>query len=277
MTNKQAMGFAHHLIETCYYAKGHANSEVILAAHWVATNIIKLIGEKSYQLVTLKLFKEQKAEVLKRARELFSDKAEPFQIAQKLFDLNAWYDRTDKLYGPLTAQSIVQGYRTGAQRVGVELPFPPGDTRAKAVALEVLGKARGINDTMLSKIADDVLAWQESGDPLSGLEERLGNTYGIAKNRVKTIAQTTATPVFESGQELAFQDAGIKQKGWLSRRDGDVREEVTGDHVEADGQFVDMSDTFLVTGESLRWPGDPSGSAGNVINCRCTQMPGEFE
>jgi len=30
-----------------------------------------------------------------------------------------------------------------------------------------------------------------------------------------------------------------------------------------------MDQPFIVDGESLDYPGDPSGSAANVINCRC--------
>ena len=40
--------------------------------------------------------------------------------------------------------------------------------------------------------------------------------------------------------------------------------------VDADGQVRAIGDTFDVDGEQLAYPGDPSGSAGNVINCRCT-------
>ncbi len=42
------------------------------------------------------------------------------------------------------------------------------------------------------------------------------------------------------------------------------------DHAEADGQEVGMDEPFDVGGEQLMYPGDPAGSAGNVINCRCT-------
>jgi hypothetical protein len=32
---------------------------------------------------------------------------------------------------------------------------------------------------------------------------------------------------------------------------------------------VPIDEPFIVSGEELMYPGDPSGSAGNVINCRC--------
>ncbi len=44
-------------------------------------------------------------------------------------------------------------------------------------------------------------------------------------------------------------------------------------HVLADGQIVPLEDFFFVDGESLFEPGDPRGSAGNIINCRCSSIP----
>jgi len=36
-----------------------------------------------------------------------------------------------------------------------------------------------------------------------------------------------------------------------------------------DGVRVPLNENFNVDGEMLEYPGDPSGSAGNIINCRC--------
>jgi len=44
-------------------------------------------------------------------------------------------------------------------------------------------------------------------------------------------------------------------------------------HVFADGQVVDADEPFLVDGEYLQFPGDPNGSPGNIINCRCASVP----
>ena len=37
-------------------------------------------------------------------------------------------------------------------------------------------------------------------------------------------------------------------------------------HAAADGQKVRKGQSFNVGGESLKYPGDPAGSAGNTIN-----------
>ena len=63
------------------------------------------------------------------------------------------------------------------------------------------------------------------------------------------------------------------QKEWIATRDNRTRLE----HIEADGQIVKMEENFIVGGQKLERPGDPSGSAWNVINCRCTTAPFPIE
>lgn len=56
------------------------------------------------------------------------------------------------------------------------------------------------------------------------------------------------------------------RKEWVAVEDDDRTRE---DHVIADGQVVAMEDTFTVGSDQMLRPGDPTASAGNVINCRC--------
>ena len=59
------------------------------------------------------------------------------------------------------------------------------------------------------------------------------------------------------------------KREWVSAQDDRTRDTSEADHVDADGQTVGMKEPFTVSGEKLMFPGDPSGSAANVINCRC--------
>lgn len=54
-------------------------------------------------------------------------------------------------------------------------------------------------------------------------------------------------------------------KEWIAILDSKTR----SNHAQADGQIVPVNESFSVGGESLRYPRDPNGSAGNIINCRC--------
>ena len=55
------------------------------------------------------------------------------------------------------------------------------------------------------------------------------------------------------------------QKEWTAARDERTRQA----HADADGDIVGMDESFNVGGEMMRFAGDPNGSAGNIINCRC--------
>ena len=71
--------------------------------------------------------------------------------------------------------------------------------------------------------------------------------------------------------ETAKESGVVSSKEWVSGSDDRVRDGEF-DHVDANGQIALINEPFIVSGEELMFPGDPSGSAGNVINCRCAQV-----
>jgi len=65
---------------------------------------------------------------------------------------------------------------------------------------------------------------------------------------------------------IVANETDIKMvKVWLSDFGENAREE----HMDVDGQTRPLAQAFEVDGEQLEYPGDPSGSAENVINCKC--------
>jgi len=71
------------------------------------------------------------------------------------------------------------------------------------------------------------------------------------------------------GQKETYASEGIEKLEWLSTVDNDTRP----DHLECNGQIRGIDEPFDVGGESMQYPGDPAGGAGNVCNCRCTVLP----
>ncbi len=69
-----------------------------------------------------------------------------------------------------------------------------------------------------------------------------------------------------------MEGAGIEYKAWLSSHGPNVRPA----HAEAEEDYIDapipVDEPFMVDGEELMFPGDDSGSAGNVINCQCVSI-----
>jgi len=89
----------------------------------------------------------------------------------------------------------------------------------------------------------------------------------IAKRRAMTIARTEVHGAANGALlEGAHADADVlENKEWVATEDDRTRV----DHDHANGQIVGIKEMFTVGGEKLRFPGDPSGSPENIINCRC--------
>jgi len=88
--------------------------------------------------------------------------------------------------------------------------------------------------------------------------------------RANIIARTETHTAANFGAQQAAELTGLKMmREWVSAEDDRTRETEEADHVEANGQIVKMKQPFTISGEQLMFPGDPAGSAVNVINCRC--------
>lgn len=88
----------------------------------------------------------------------------------------------------------------------------------------------------------------------------------IIRNRSTVIARTETVCASNRGALIGAQSTGLDLwKNWLSTPGPRTRD----DHAEADGQQVDANAMFIVGGEELEFPGDPRGSAENIIQCRC--------
>ena len=70
-----------------------------------------------------------------------------------------------------------------------------------------------------------------------------------------------------------MKQEGIDKKEWITTLDGETRE----DHERADGQIVEVKETFAVGGEDLRYPGDTTASPDQTVNCRCATAGGVEE
>lgn len=106
---------------------------------------------------------------------------------------------------------------------------------------------------------------QGSGIPTIARDIRKVSNY--SKNRAITTARTEATRVENRGRLDAMERAnrmGIRIKErWLSASDSLTRDS----HRAINGEVIELGGTFS---NGLRYPGDPSGPASEVCNCRCT-------
>ena len=131
----------------------------------------------------------------------------------------------------------------------------------------------------LDKISDDIAgttkqqllnairAGQRAGEGQQAIGQQLRDAVPrLSSARAGVIARTETHAASSFANEEAAKETGLKlQKEWISA----MGERTRNDHADADGQTVERDEPFIVGGEQLKYPGDPNGSAANIINCRC--------
>lgn len=133
-----------------------------------------------------------------------------------------------------------------------------------------LEKASSINDTTKEDLSASLSSGIAAGETGPELESRISDQFdGVRDYRTERIARTESAGSMNFGSTATYKSAGVQKKSWLAVMDDRTRE----DHADADGQVVWIDETFDIGGESLQYPGDPSGSAEEVINCRCSLLP----
>ena len=92
-----------------------------------------------------------------------------------------------------------------------------------------------------------------------------------ARYASERIARTEITAASNYGSHLGANSTGYPmKKRWIATYDSRVRDA----HAVAGAKYqagIDINEPYFVGGEDLMFPGDPSGSASNIIQCRCTE------
>ena len=139
-----------------------------------------------------------------------------------------------------------------------------------------LDAAKDISLTTAKQIRNLILQGVDEGLGVDAIGRLITDRIPIMSTlRANTIARTETHTASAFGAQMAAEATELPlRKEWVSTNDDRTREE-GWDHVGMDGVIVGLHDKFEVTNndtgetEELEFPGDPSGSAGNIINCRC--------
>jgi HK97 family phage portal protein len=133
---------------------------------------------------------------------------------------------------------------------------------------EMLKKIRDINATTLDALRKELRAAIEAGESIRQAEKRIEQVFDIARGyRTERIARTSIISASNKGAIESYRQSGVvDKKKWISSRDNLVRVEPFNHLIDGEAA-IKIDETFS---NGLQFPGDPSGEAGNVINCRCT-------
>ena len=133
-----------------------------------------------------------------------------------------------------------------------------------------LYNALGVDVAKLKKtITQEISRGIASGLPYRDIARNISNVSGAPLSRAKTIARTEGHRI----QQTSARDAqyAAKAKGadvvkqWDAALDGRTRES----HRRVDGEIKELDEEFS---NGLMFPGDPSGGAAEVVNCRCAAL-----
>lgn len=109
----------------------------------------------------------------------------------------------------------------------------------------------------------------EKGKSFKEAAEDLNRLKPLNKKRTLRIARTEmhTASVFAIDESVSSTRRKF-EKEWNANPGKRTRPT----HLMAHGQRVDKKMPFVVGGEKLMYPGDPKGSPGNIINCRCVPL-----
>ena len=137
------------------------------------------------------------------------------------------------------------------------------------IASEVIRRRiTGVAETTRSQIVSAVARGFDDGLGQSGIADYITDLIpSISGYRADRIARTETHGAANYGSISAAAETGLRlRKEWIAAEDERTRES----HDLANGDIVEQDEWFDVGGEALFYPGDPGGSAAEVINCRCT-------
>ena len=140
-------------------------------------------------------------------------------------------------------------------------------------------------EARIKHVLDSTIAWVQGivsealaeGTPIREMAKEIVDKWTdpvseINVNRAKRIARTEVISAANAGSHQGAGDTGVEMRHfWISTFDGRTRPAHDTRQHPSLAEPIPLEQSFFVDGESLRWPGDPSGSAGNVIQCRCVE------
>ena len=134
-------------------------------------------------------------------------------------------------------------------------------------------KVVGINQTTIDAIQKFINEGIEEGWSIDKIADEIasGTVSNIDAARARTIARTETIGASNAGSIEGAKSMGIDglKKYWIVALDGRERDTHRDVSILTSETPIPIDDYFTVGGSSLQYPGDPSGGAEEVINCRC--------
>lgn len=204
------------------------------------------------------------------------------RTAQLERTLEAGYTRTSQVFSEMVYDIIEKGEKSwnGASVAGVRRKSVRDEywrvLRAWIIE-QVAEQVILVDRTTKNSIKRVIDAGFAKGKGLNEVAKDLFNikdltSYYRAHRIARTETHTTA--VFSTRESI--NSTGMETESqWSTSIDERTRSIGRGDefdHIAADGERIKKGEKYVRTGEPLDHPGDPKGSAANIIDCRCVEL-----
>lgn len=231
------------------------------------------------QIARLKLFAEKGPEGVEPNRPLPAKSVSG--AVQKISgaDIERWlllYKREwEERLGVATARTIASAFETAAADAARELgalSIDGSDPRVLAFLKDQEIKlVEGVTSTLAQRVKVQVLDVLQGStntaelqsavrEMLPELTDKLRGSFSTKDQRALVIARTETAHASNGARFMQFEDAGVTKTQWITAGDEHVRDS----HKAVDGDVQPLGVEFR---NGLRWPSDPEGPAGEVINC----------
>ena len=251
------------------FSSGKAHTQEQRAAIWKAVDSARDEAVEPFQREAAKFIKRMGADVIETLNQLTRKAAHDFTLEELLvaLDIDLWERDMLIQLEPFLVSIMGEGFTIGAARVLFEGAFDATATGAATALSNSVSQIVTVPSTFFDSISTVIRNGLDSNASLVDITKDIRAVTGrLSQSQAERIARTSGGGSFEAGQQLAYQDAGITKHEWLSSRDAKVRDS----HALIDGEEVEIGEPFS---NGLLYPLDPTGSASEVINCRCTSAP----
>jgi hypothetical protein len=174
----------------------------------------------------------------------------------------------DKTVEKMTGQIWQAGSRDSFRKLGVQMVWSLKSPAVEQAIKDRQNQVKGCNASQFDRIRSLIRnqVYDQGGSAIS--TKFLTDLQKVAKREsqygAEVIARTETASVLGSGSFTVYERNGVERLGWFYSQSGYDR------HAPLDGEEVPIGDTFS---NGCRFPGDPAGEAGEVVNCLCDQYP----
>lgn len=178
-------------------------------------------------------------------------------------------DKLKRIFNEYITTGAMLGYKDIIGETSEEVPQSVAvlvATRGQRVKEVVKNARKDVQQGVQEAIGEALEAQLTETETAELLIDKLGKKIENVRNRSRTIARTEVHGAFNEGRHNGMDETEPVAHRWISSRDADVRDT----HMDIDGETVPWGQAFS---NGLMYPGDGSGPAEEVINCRCIEEP----